>query len=172
MSDALRLAGIVKESIVDGPGIRFAVFCQGCPHDCPQCHNPATHDFAGGTEVSVTRIIEAIKANPLIQGVTFSGGEPFCQAEAFLSLAEEICMLDNLDIVIFSGYTYEELREMGDKQPAIRELLSRCDLLVDGRFVQEQKDLSLKFRGSRNQRIIDIKASEKKGEVVLAQEYM
>ena len=93
----IRLAGIVRESIVDGPGFRFTVFCQGCPHHCPGCHNQQTHDFAGGKDVALSRILEEIDKNPLLSGVTFSGGEPFCQAGAFADLAEEVemCIRDS-----------------------------------------------------------------------------
>ena len=90
MADSIRIAGIMRESIVDGPGIRFAVFCQGCPHDCPGCHNPETHDFAGGTEVSVERLLEEFEKNPLLAGATFSGGEPMCQSEGFAALGRGI----------------------------------------------------------------------------------
>ena len=86
MADSLRIAGIMRESIVDGPGIRFAVFCQGCPHDCPGCHNPETHDPAGGNEVKIDRILQEFDKNPLLSGMTFSGGEPMCQPEGFAVL--------------------------------------------------------------------------------------
>lgn len=154
----LRLAGIVRESIVDGPGFRFTIFCQGCPHHCPECHNPATHDFKGGKEITFDRLLAEIDKNPLLAGVTFSGGEPFCQAEAFASLAKEI-KKRNLDIVTFTGYTYEQLLDMAETDPAIQHLLDCTDLLIDGPFIKEEKDLTLQFRGSRNQRIIDMKAT-------------
>lgn len=154
----LRIAGIVRESIVDGPGFRFTIFCQGCPHHCPDCHNPMTHDFEGGKEVTFERLLTEIDKNPLLSGVTFSGGEPFCQAESFALLADQIHER-NLDIVTFTGYTYEQLRKMEEDNPAIGQLLSRTDLLIDGPFIKEEKDLTLQFRGSRNQRIIDMKAT-------------
>ena len=150
---SLRLAGVIRESIVDGPGFRFAIFCQGCPHHCPECHNPDTWDFEGGKETSFERILEEIDKNPLLAGVTFSGGEPFCQAEAFAALADEI-RKRNLDIVTFTGYTYEELLEMSEKDHAVKELLEKTDLLIDGPFIKAEKDLTLQFRGSRNQRKI------------------
>ena len=156
--DTLRLAGVIRESIVDGPGFRFAIFCQGCPHHCPECHNPETWDFEGGKDTSFEKILEAIDKNPLLAGVTFSGGEPFCQAAAFSALADEI-KKRNLDIVTFTGYTYEELKVMAEKDPAVGELLEKTDLLIDGPFIKEEKDLTLQFRGSRNQRIIDMKAT-------------
>lgn len=164
--NTIRLAGVVRESIVDGPGFRFAIFCQGCPHGCPDCHNPETHDFEGGSETSFERILEEIDKNPLLAGVTFSGGEPFCQAQAFAALADEIKQRD-LDIVTFTGYTYEKLREMAEKDKAIGDLLSKTDILIDGPFVKAEKDLTLQFRGSRNQRIIDMKATGDSDQPVL-----
>ena len=165
----LRLAGIVRESITDGPGIRFTIFCQGCPHSCKGCHNMQTWDFNGGKNVSEEKILAAIDENPIIKGVTFSGGEPFCQAESFLKLAEEI-KARNLDIVIYTGYQFEELLNSEDDN--IRNLIGKADLIVDGPFIEEKKDLSLKFRGSSNQRIIDGKRSLNSGKIILANEYM
>lgn len=165
-TDTLRLAGVVRESIVDGPGFRFTIFCQGCPHKCPDCHNPETWNFEGGKDTSFERILDEIDKNPLLAGVTFSGGEPFCQAEAFSALADEI-KKRNLDIVTFTGYTYEELREMAADDSAIGELLEKTDLLIDGPYIKEQRDLTLQFRGSRNQRIIDMKSTGGAAEPVL-----
>lgn len=156
--NTLRLAGIVRESIVDGPGFRFAIFCQGCPHNCPGCHNPETHDFEGGSDVTFDRLLEEMDKNPLLAGVTFSGGEPFCQAEAFAALAAEVKKRD-LDIVTFTGYTLEKLREMAKEDKGVADLLEATDILIDGPFVQAEKDLTLQFRGSRNQRVIDMKAT-------------
>ena len=155
---SLRLAGVIRESIVDGPGFRFAIFCQGCPHHCPECHNPNTWDFEGGKDTSFEKILNAIDENPLLAGVTFSGGEPFCQAEGFAALADEIHKR-NLDIVTFTGYTLEELREMAKTDSAVEDLLNKTDLLIDGPYIKEERDLTLQFRGSRNQRIIDMKAT-------------
>lgn len=166
---SLRLAGIIRESITDGPGIRFTVFAQGCPHGCDQCHNPQTWDFNGGSLVPVEKVADAVFENPMIKGVTFSGGEPFCQAEAFLELAK-ILKKNNIGIVIYTGYLYEELMASGDEN--IRKLLEEAELVIDGPFIKEKKDLSLKFRGSSNQRIIDSKASIKAGKIILANEYM
>lgn len=163
---SLRIAGIMRESIVDGPGIRFAIFCQGCPHRCPGCHNPQTHDFNGGNVVSIDRLLSAIDENPLLQGVTFSGGEPTCQAEGFAALAKAV-KARGKNITLFSGYTYEQLLQRAEEEPALRELLDLTDLLIDGPFLQEEKDLTLQFRGSRNQRLIDMKESRRTGRVVL-----
>ena len=164
--DTLRIAGIMRESIVDGPGIRFAVFCQGCPHDCPGCHNPETHDFSGGTEVQIEKILKAIDEDPLLKGVTFSGGEPTCQADGFLSLAKAV-KSRGLDITMFSGYTYEQLLGRAEEDLSLKELLDLTDLLVDGPYIKAQRDLTLQFRGSRNQRLIDMNKTREAGEIVL-----
>ena len=165
----LRIAGIMRESIVDGPGIRFAVFCQGCPHNCPGCHNPETHDFNGGNEVSIQKILAAIDENPLLKGVTFSGGEPLCQTEGFAELAKAV-KARGMDITVFTGFTYEQLLEREKQDPALKELLDMTDLLIDGPFILDQRDLTLQFRGSRNQRLIDMNATRAAGHVVLWEE--
>lgn len=167
--ETIRIAGIIRESIVDGPGIRFVIFCQGCPHGCIGCHNPESHDFAGGYDCSIDKILAEIDKNPLLKGVTFSGGEPMCKPSEFAYIAKEI-KKRNLDVTCFTGYTYEKLLDMNDEN--INELLSLTDLLVDGPFVMEKKDLTLKFRGSQNQRIIDMNKTRAAGELVLADEYM
>lgn len=168
---SLRLAGIVRESIVDGIGIRFVVFVQGCPHKCEGCQNPQTHTFNGGTEVKIDRIINEIKKNPMIQGVTFSGGEPFCQPKGLYALGVEILKL-GLNITVYSGYTFEHLCEMAKQDKYILKLLQICDVLIDGKFVKEEKDLRLRFRGSRNQRAIDLKKSFETNTTVLVDEIM
>lgn len=171
MSDeVIRLAGIVRESIVDGPGIRFTVFGQGCPHGCVGCHNPETHDPKGGTDCSIERIVDEIRKNPLLRGVTFSGGEPFFQAEAFSVLAEKIKESSAMDIVVFTGYTVDELLKSDD--PQVRRLLEYTDILVDGPYVESERNLALRFRGSSNQRIIDMKKTLDTGKTVLMEEYM
>lgn len=168
--DTIRIAGVVRESIVDGPGFRFTVFCQGCPHNCEGCHNQATHDFSGGYDCDISRILEAIDKNPLLDGVTFSGGEPMCQAEAFCSLAVEV-KKRNLNIVTYTGYTYEELLIMSEKDIWIKKLLDLTDILIDGRFILSQRDLTLLFRGSRNQRVIDMNLTRNSGKLTLAEKY-
>lgn len=160
----LRIAGTVNDSIVDGPGIRFTVFVQGCPHNCKGCHNPQTHDFEGGTVTTTEKILEKIKGNPLLDGVTFSGGEPFCQAEALADLGREIKKL-GLDIITYTGYTFEKLFEERD-QNHWGDLLGVTDYLIDGPFILEQKDWEIKFRGSSNQRYIDCRESLKNGKVI------
>jgi len=171
MDGTIRIAGVVRESIVDGPGLRFTVFCQGCPHGCKGCHNVATHDFSGGYDCELDKILNAIDQNPLLDGVTFSGGEPLCQPEAFYKLAVEV-KKRNLNIMTYTGYTYEELLEMGQKDHWVADLLSLTDLLVDGRFVEAERDLTLLFRGSRNQRVIDMNLTRERGEVTLAEKYI
>ena len=162
MESNLRLAGIVRESIVDGPGWRFTIFVQGCPHHCPGCHNPQTHDFSGGFDCTVEKLFREILKNPMLNGVTFSGGEPFCQAEALAALGARL-REQGKNIITYSGYTLEELLELSKQKPDILRLLEITDYLIDGRFELAQRDLSLQFRGSRNQRILDAKASLRAG---------
>ena len=146
-------------------------YSASCPHGCKDCHNPDTHDFCGGYDCEISKIVEAVKANPLLDGVTFSGGEPFCQPAAFCSLAAALKEArPDLNLMAYSGYTYEELTEMKDMD--VDELLSKIDLLVDGRFIAEQKDLTLLFRGSSNQRVIDMNLTRQRGEVALAEKYV
>lgn len=153
----LRISGIANDSIVDGPGIRFTIFTQGCPHHCEGCHNPQTHDPAGGENVEIGELLEKIRANPLLDGVTFSGGEPFMQAKALAELGREIKVL-GLNIVTYTGFTFEELYSNREKN-GWGELLDVTDYLVDGPFILEKKDWNIKFRGSSNQRYIDCAAS-------------
>ncbi|HPU42198.1 MAG TPA: anaerobic ribonucleoside-triphosphate reductase activating protein [Acetivibrio clariflavus] len=162
----IRIAGIIKESIVDGPGIRMVVFAQGCKHRCPGCHNPETHSFDGGTLVTVDSIIDQAKKNPLLDGITFSGGEPFEQAEAFAVLAKEAKKL-NLNIVTYTGYTYEYIVENFLNFSGWEALLNETDILVDGRYEEDKRNLLLKFRGSENQRIIDIKRTKSENRIVV-----
>ena len=165
MSKPIRLAGVVRESIVDGPGIRFTVFVQGCPHHCEGCHNPETHDFSGGDDCAPEKILAEIKKNPLLDGVTFSGGEHLCQAKALLPLAQEIKKL-GLNLFIYTGSIFEKLIE--EQDPDVMALLQEGDFLVDGPFVLAQRDLTLLFRGSQNQRILDLPQSLAQGKAVLA----
>ncbi len=166
MNSTLRIAGIVKESIVDGPGIRYVVFTQGCKHHCKGCHNPETHSFEGGTLIETGTILKEIARNPLLDGVTLSGGEPFEQAESLVELAQEIKRL-NLHLMVYTGYTYEELLENSNSRPSWRELLQLTDILVDGRFEIEKRDLRLVFKGSSNQRIIDMNKTRLNAQIIL-----
>lgn len=161
----LRLAGVIRESIVDGPGIRMTVFTQGCPHHCKGCHNEQTWDFEGGYDSSTERILEEAQKDPLLRGLTFSGGEPFSQAQNMAILAKE-AKEKGYDIFCYTGYTFEKLLSEFDTHPEYKELLEHCDWLVDGPFVLEKRSLMLKFRGSTNQRILDVKKSLECGKAV------
>lgn len=166
----MRIAGIMTESIVDGPGIRFVVFGQGCPHGCIGCHNPETWDAQAGQSITNRELIKQIRKQVShIRGVTLSGGEPFLQAAEMADLARRIHVL-GLDVVTYTGYLYENLLEMSQEDEGIRDLLEQTDILVDGPFIMDRKDISLRFRGSANQRVIDLAATRLKGEVVLLPE--
>lgn len=158
----LRIAGLVNDSIVDGPGFRFTVFTQGCPHNCPGCHNPQTHDFSGGREADTAEIVAAMQKNPLLDGLTLSGGEPFCQPEACAEIARA-AKRAGLSVWCYSGDCFETLYT---GTPAQRELLKALDVLVDGPFRIEERTLELRFRGSSNQRLIDVPASLEQGRAV------
>lgn len=161
----LRLSGVVRESIVDGPGLRYTIFTQGCPHHCEGCHNPQTHDFNGGFLCSVDKLVNDIEKNPMLSGVTFSGGEPFCQAQALCEVARRVKEM-GLSVVLFSGYTFEQLIEGSVKNPYWLELMKLSDTLIDGKFEQSNKDFTLAYRGSRNQRIINLKNSLSNHDIV------
>jgi len=155
----IRIAGIVKNSVVDGPGLRYVIFAQGCGHNCLGCHNPHTHALNGGEEREIGEIAAEIKSDPLISGVTFSGGEPFEQPEAFAKLAD---LLPETNVICYSGYTFEELLT----KPNAGILLQKIDVLIDGRFDITQKSYDLRFRGSANQRVLNAKESVKSGGAV------
>lgn len=150
----IRIAGTASDSIVDGSGLRYTIFTQGCFHNCPGCHNPETHDLNGGKEMDTAEIIAEFKKNPLLSGITLSGGEPFLQAEACLEIAKAAHAIGK-DVWAYTGYTLEELRSLGDEH--ILALLDEVDVLVDGKFHMEERSLELRFRGSKNQRLIDMK---------------
>lgn len=152
----IRISGIVNESIVDGPGIRLAVFSQGCRHNCLECHNLETHSFQGGYLIAIDEIIELIKKNPLLDGVTFSGGDPFEQAELFGILGEKVHEL-GLNTVTYTGYTYEEILSGLEHNKGWSTLLYNTDILIDGKFDKNKRKPDLRFRGSTNQRVIDVK---------------
>lgn len=158
----LELSGIVSDSIVDGPGIRLCVFSQGCPHHCPGCHNPETWAFDCGTPMDEETVAAIAKTNPLCRGVTFSGGEPFAQAAGFARLAR-LLKQEGYEVASYSGYTFEALLSGTTDQ---RKLLESIDVLIDGPFLLEQKSLELAFRGSRNQRILDVPKSLAAGKAV------
>ena len=153
----IRINGLVNDSIVDGPGLRFAVFTQGCYRGCSGCHNPDTHDPLGGRPDDTDRIIGLLRENPLLDGLTLTGGEPFEQPAACLELARGARAL-GLNVWAYTGYTYEQLKDRSD--PDIDALLAMLDVLVDGPFDVSQRSLELDFRGSRNQRLLDLKQSD------------
>ena len=158
----LDLSGIAGDSIVDGPGIRTTVFSQSCPHHCPGCHNPETWDFGCGTPMEEEAIVEIVRSNPLCRGVTFSGGEPFAQSAGFARLAR-LLKARGYEVASYSGYTFEELLEGSEEQ---KQLLASIDVLIDGPFLLAEKSLEVPFRGSRNQRILDVPRSLAEGRAV------
>ena len=162
----LQIAGIVDDSIVDGDGCRLTVFVQGCARRCPGCQNPETQPMEGGRTIDTTAILQQMAENPILSGITFSGGEPFLQPAPLASLARAVHQR-GLDVWSYSGFTLEELAERAEKDKATRALLSELDVLVDGPYEEAQRDLTLHFRGSRNQRVIDMKKTKKAGRIVL-----
>ncbi len=163
-STEIRIAGIARDSIVDGEGIRLTVFTQGCPRRCPGCHNPDTQPTDGGRVTTVGAVLQDLDANPLLTGLTLSGGEPFLQPAALLPLARA-AHERGLDVWSYTGYTLEELR--AQKNSAVDALLDELDVLVDGDYREEERDLTLHFRGSRNQRVIDLAATRATGQLTL-----
>ena len=164
MTDTIRLYGLVTDSIVDGPGFRTSIFTQGCPHHCPGCHNPGSHDFDAGTVYTLDDVEAKFSKNPLLDGVTLTGGEPFCQAAACAELARR-ARARGLNVWTYTGYTWETLTAAG--RPDWDALLAQTDVLVDGPFVAARKSYGALFRGSTNQRLIDVPASRAAGRVVL-----
>lgn len=156
----IRIAGLVKESFVDGEGIRYAVFMQGCLRHCEGCHNPETHTLDGGRLIDTADIIADFKRNPLIKGITLTGGEPLLQIDAATELARAAKNF-GLNVWLYTGFTFEEL-------PAdAATLIENVDVLIDGAFIENLRDLELQFRGSTNQRIIDVKKSHALNRIVL-----
>lgn len=153
----IQIAGVIRESIVDGKGMRYVIFAQGCHHNCKGCHNPETHDPNGGQTTDTAKIIADIKKQHSICGVTFSGGEPFEQAAEFTEIAAA-CHMMGYDIWCYTGYTYEQLYGNADAMPLLREV----DILVDGPFILEQRNVGLLFRGSENQRILEVYQNPRK----------
>lgn len=151
----LRLAGLVEESCVDGPGLRLTVFTQGCPHHCPGCHNPHTHALDGGFFKDIDEILGLYTGNPLLSGITFSGGEPLLQPLPLAALARKIHASGG-NVMCYTGYVYEDLLQppLTDR-PGLEDLLAETDILVDGPFILALKNGELLFRGSSNQRMLD-----------------
>ncbi len=147
----VRIAGVVPESYVDGEGIRYAIFMQGCLRNCKGCHNPTTHALDGGKIVDTAELISDIKKNPLLMGITLTGGEPLLQIPAAIELAKAAKNL-GLNVWCYTGYKIEEI------PAAAMELLNFVDILVDGEYIEELRDLDLEFRGSKNQRIIEVRS--------------
>ncbi len=164
----ISLSGVTGDSIVDGPGIRLTIFTQGCPHNCPGCHNPQTHEPKGGSWADTEDIIAVMSENPLLDGITLSGGDPFMQPVECTELAKGAHQC-GLNVWTYTGYTWEALWQEND--PAKIALLKESDVLIDGPFIMAERSLELKFRGSKNQRIIDVKKSLQTGEIVLWEEY-
>ena len=158
----LYILDILEDTTVDGPGFRTSVYCSGCPNRCPGCHNPQSWDIANGRPMETGDILKIILADPFAD-VTFSGGDPMAQAAGFTELAVAIKENSDKNIWCFTGFLFENL--LGN--PSQKELLKHIDVLVDGPFVQELMDESLRFRGSSNQRVIDVQASLASGSVVL-----
>ena len=160
----ISLSGVTGDSIVDGPGLRLTIFTQGCLHHCPGCHNPQTHDPEGGSWADTEDILAAAAENPLLDGITLSGGDPFLQPVPCLALAEGAHKI-GLNVWTYTGYTWEALLEENDTEKLA--LLKETDVLVDGPFLRAERSLELRFCGSRNQRLIDVKKSLAEGKVVL-----
>lgn len=160
----LQVADIVEDSIVDGPGLRLTVFVQGCVHNCPSCHNQQTHDPKGGKAIKISAIQDMLMDNPMQSGLTISGGEPLLQANQLIELCH-FAKENKKNVWLYTGYTWEEIQTMND--PSINMLLNHVDVLVDGRFILSQRDLNLLFRGSKNQRLIDVNKSLSTKEIVL-----
>jgi len=155
----IRLAGkITTDSIVDGEGIRSVVWCQGCIHNCPGCHNPETHSFDTGILREVSEVCEEIKKIEFQDGITLSGGDPMCQIEACSEIAK-FCQENGLNVWCYTGYTIEKLLERAKKEEKLKEFLMNIDVLVDSPFILELKSYDVPFRGSKNQRLIDTRKS-------------
>ena len=168
--EEIRLAADLQtDSIVDGRGLRAVIWTQGCSHNCKGCHNPGTHDFNGGGLIPVSLVCDEIAKLKYHTGITFSGGDPMFQPYACNEIAKFSKKL-GLDIWVYSGFTYEEIIKMSEKQPIYKEFLKNIDVLVDGKFMIEQKDLNLLFRGSKNQRLIDVQKTLKNKEITLLDE--
>lgn len=167
----IRLAAPIEpDSIVDGEGIRTVIWTQGCGHNCKDCHNPNTHDFNKGTLVDVEELKKQILNIRHQDGITLSGGDPMYQPEAVLEIAK-FCKEKEINVWCYTGFTFEELQEMAKNNKYIKELLENIDVLVDGKFELEQKSLNLYFRGSANQRILDMKKSLKEQKPVEIEKY-
>ena len=158
----VQIAALMNDSIVDGPGLRYAIYVQGCPHRCKGCHNPQTHPFDGGTEMDTEDIWNEIEENPLLSGITLSGGDPLCQPKPMAEIAKK-AKESGLSVWCYTGYLFEDL--IKDQDDDIMDLLRYTDVLVDAPFVLEERTLELPFRGSKNQRLVDVPRSLEDGKV-------
>lgn len=170
MKIRLAVPDIQKDSIVDGEGIRSVIWTQGCPHNCLGCHNPETHDLRGGFLVDINILFKEIDKLDGQDGVTFSGGDPMMQPVECAVLAK-YCQDKGLNVWCYTGYLFEDLLKLSKKIPAILEFLSQIDVLIDGKFILSEKSFDAVFRGSKNQRIIDVRSSLKNGKTVLFKKY-
>ena len=168
MNEVMRLFGLVTDSIVDGPGFRTSIFTQGCPHGCPGCHNPESHAVGAGTVWTLDAIEQKFTGNPLLSGITLSGGEPFLQAAECAELARR-AHLRSLTVWTYTGYTYEQLVQQAVSDEDVASLLHQTDVLVDGPFILAERSLELMFCGSSNQRLIDMNQTRKTSAVTLYQ---
>ncbi len=159
----MRINRTIQDSIVDGRGLRFVVFTQGCTSCCPGCHNPSTHDPNGGSETTVDALMKTMLINPLTDGVTLSGGEPFLQPAECYELSRRTHEA-GLNVWCYTGYVFEDLLKNPD--PDVQNLLNEVDVLVDGPFLLDEKSLNIRWRGSRNQRVLDVKKSLAEGKAV------
>lgn len=162
----IRLSGIAYESLVNGPGIRRVLFSQGCLHNCKGCFNQDTHSFEGGELLDMDKILDDIRENPILKGITFSGGDPLEQADKFAYIASGIKKI-GLNIWCYTGYTFEYILQHQYEREGWHDLLQHIDVLVDGEFEEEKKDEHIRFRGSSNQRIIDVQESLKSGSIIV-----
>jgi len=165
----IRLASELQtDSIVDGKGIRAVIWAQGCSHNCPGCHNQQTRDFKGGFSKNIEELKMEISALEFQDGVTFSGGDPFFQPRQCAELAKHIKTL-GMNVWCYTGFTFEELLKMSADDKDIKCFLENIDIMIDGRFIISKRTYSLSFRGSSNQRIIDVKKSLEKKKAVLVE---
>lgn len=162
----IRLAGVLPNSNANGLGLRKVFFSQGCSHACPDCFNKHTWDFNGGKMCDCDELIAQTADESYLAGVTFSGGDPFDQPEPFAYLAKGL-KKHNINIWCYTGYTWEQLIKLSETNPSIKDLLNNIDTLIDGPFIKEKLSEEIEFRGSSNQRIIDVKESLKNNQVVI-----
>lgn len=168
MVDTVRLAGICYNSLVNGPNMRRVFFFQGCKHNCQGCFNPDTHDFNGGKVFKIADLVKDTVKDTTVKGITLSGGDPVEQSDAAATMAEMFSML-GYNVWCYTGYTFEDLLEMAEEDKNICRLLHSIDVLVDGKFIKELSNKEIhfmKFKGSENQRIINVPESLRTGRVV------